>query len=76
MIDWADERTALRDALWWADMTTTPTGGITDVSSRIEEVLQRYGPDHVVARSVLESRSELLAAAERTEQMIFDQAQV
>lgn len=75
-IDWADERTALRDALWWADMTTTPTGGITDVPSRIEEVLQRYGPDHVVARSVSESKGELLAAAERTERMIFDQVQV
>lgn len=27
VVEWADERTALRDALWWADMTTTPTGG-------------------------------------------------
>ncbi|MEV0299240.1 hypothetical protein [Nocardia sp. NPDC050710] len=26
-IEWADERTPLRDALWWAGMTITPTRG-------------------------------------------------
>ncbi|MEU7768586.1 HD domain-containing protein [Nocardia sp. NPDC049190] len=36
-IGWPDERSLLRDALWWADITTTPTGGVTDVRSRIDE---------------------------------------
>jgi putative nucleotidyltransferase with HDIG domain len=27
LVEFADERTPLRDALWWADMTTTPDGG-------------------------------------------------
>ncbi|MEU5407422.1 HD domain-containing protein [Nocardia asteroides] len=67
-ISWADERTPLRDALWWADMTTTPTGEPTDVRSRIAEVLHRYGPGHVVTDSVSESAPELIAAADRTEQ--------
>lgn len=62
----ADERTPLRDALWWADMTTTPTGEPTDVRSRIAEVLDRYGPEHVVAASVAESMPDLIAAVERT----------
>ncbi|MFJ4649803.1 HD domain-containing protein [Nocardia sp. NPDC088792] len=75
-IDWPDERTAVRDALWWADMTTTPTGGVTDVRRRIHEVLDRYGPDHVVARSVTEASGELIAAAERTERLLTDLVQV
>ncbi|MFF2082847.1 HD domain-containing protein [Nocardia sp. NPDC058176] len=64
---WEDELTPLRDALWWADMTTTPTGKPTTVRSRIAEVLDRYGPDHIVSASVAESTPELVAAADRTE---------
>lgn len=75
-IEWTDERTTLRDALWWADMTTTPTGGVTEVRKRIDEVLDRYGPDHVVARSVSESSAELISAAERTERLLADLVQV
>lgn len=66
-LGWEDERTPLRDALWWADMTTTPTGEVTAVSTRIAEVLDRYGPDHVVSASVAESAPLLMAAAERAE---------
>ncbi|WP_306364363.1 HD domain-containing protein [Nocardia sp. CC227C] len=69
-IDWLDEQTPLRDALWWADMTTTPTGERTDVRSRINEVQTRYGLRHVVAQSVAEAAPELLAAAERTEGLL------
>ncbi|MFB7837770.1 HD domain-containing protein [Nocardia brasiliensis] len=64
---WPDERTALRDALWWADMSTTPTGATTDVRSRLKEVRERYGPEHIVSRSVAEAAPELLEAADRTE---------
>ncbi|MGW5751294.1 HD domain-containing protein [Nocardia rhamnosiphila] len=69
-IEWVDEESIERDALWWADMTTTPTGEVTTVSERIAEVKARYGPDHVVSRSVAEAAPELLAAAERTEERI------
>ncbi|WP_410875176.1 HD domain-containing protein [Nocardia sp. A7] len=64
---WEDEQTPLRDALWWADMSTTPTGEPTDVQSRIAEVLDRYGPEHVVSASVAESAPQLIAAAARTQ---------
>ncbi len=67
LLRWEDEQTPLRDALWWADMSTTPTGEPTNVRSRITEVLSRYGPDHVVSASVAESAPQLIAAAERTE---------
>ena len=66
-IEWADEETELRDALWWADMTTTPTGGATAVRDRIAEVQDRYGPEHVVAQSVAEAAPYLLGASDRTE---------
>ncbi|WP_406272485.1 HD domain-containing protein [Nocardia sp. NBC_00881] len=69
-IDWSDEQTALRDALWWADMTTTPTGETTDVRSRVAEVRERYGPDHVVSKSLDEAAPELIEAAERTEKLL------
>ncbi|WP_459550150.1 HD domain-containing protein [Nocardia sp. X0981] len=69
-IEWADEDSAERDALWWADMTTTPTGGLTEVAARIAEVRARYGSDHVVSLSVAEAAPHLLAAAERTEERI------
>ncbi|MGN2640615.1 HD domain-containing protein [Nocardia takedensis] len=64
-IPWPDECTLLRDALWWADMTTTPTGDTTDIRSRICEVRQRYGADHIVSASVTEAEPDLLAAGER-----------
>ncbi|MFD4407589.1 HD domain-containing protein [Nocardia sp. NPDC058499] len=69
-IEWADEESAERDALWWADTTTTPTGHVTTVSARLAEVEARYGADHIVTLSVAEAAPSLLAAAERTEQRI------
>ncbi|WP_068060375.1 HD domain-containing protein [Nocardia xishanensis] len=73
-IEWADERTPLRDALWWADMTTTPTGGTTSVEERVAEVQARYGTGHVVADAVAEAAPYLVEAAARTEQRIAEAA--
>ena len=67
LAEWADEESPLRDALWWADMTTTPDGGRTDVESRIAEIQERYGPQDVVSLSIRRARPELIAAVERTE---------
>jgi len=74
VIDWEDESTSLRDALWWADITTTPTGGQVEARHRIEEVLERYGSEHVVARSVAEARPTLLGAVDRTEERLSSKA--
>ncbi|MFF0613240.1 HD domain-containing protein [Nocardia tengchongensis] len=75
-IEWQDECTPLRDALWWADMTTTPTGEAIGVQRRIDEVFERYGPDHVVAQSVAQASDALIAAAARTERLLADPIQV
>lgn len=64
---WTDEQTPLRDALWWADMTTTPDGGATNIDDRIEEIQKRYGPEDLVTFFIRQARSELVAAVDRTE---------
>lgn len=70
-LEWADERTPLRDALWWADMTTTATGERTDFESRLTDIERRYGPDHVVTQSIREAEPELAGAIRRTESLLI-----
>lgn len=67
---WDDEKTALRDALWWADMTTTPDGRSTDVWARIAEIERRYGPGDVVTIFIQQAKPELVVAVERTEERL------
>ena len=66
LAEFEDEESAIRDALWWADMTTTPDGGDTTVAERIAEIQSRYGPDDVVSRFIRRATGDLGAAAERT----------
>ncbi|KZB87425.1 HD domain-containing protein [Amycolatopsis regifaucium] len=65
--DWTDERTPLRDALWWADMTTSPDGEVVTFEERAAEIQERYGPDDVVSTFIQLARPELAGAVERTE---------
>jgi hypothetical protein len=62
--------TVLRDALWWADMTTDPDGGVTSVVDRVAEIQERYGPDDVVSCFIRRARPELEAAVKRTEERL------
>lgn len=64
---WVDEETALRDALWWADMTTSPDGETVAFDVRMGEIQERYGPEDVVTFFIRQARPELRAAVERTE---------
>jgi hypothetical protein len=70
LTEWVDEETPLRDALWWADMTTTPDGEPTNVESRIAEIRERYGPEDVVTFFIRQARPELVAAVRRTEERL------
>lgn len=65
--EWVDERSVLRDALWWADMTTSPDGSTINVDDRIEEIQKRYGPEDLVTFLIRQAKPELIAAVERTE---------
>ncbi len=69
-LNWDDERSPLRDALWWADMTVTPDGSTTTVHERIGEVRSRYGDQHVVTLSLEEAAPALIDAVAQTEQRL------
>jgi hypothetical protein len=70
LAEFEDERTALRDALWWADMTTTPEGDETTVVRRVAEIQTRYGPDDLVSCFIRRAWDDLNAAAERTQRRL------
>ena len=61
------EHDDLADALIYSDMTTDPDGRPITVQDRIREILDRYGPDDVVARSIGRATPRLIAAVERVE---------
>jgi hypothetical protein len=62
-----DECGALRDALWYCDLTTSPDGQPVSAADRIAEIKARYGPGHIVTQFITDGAPELLAAVERTE---------
>lgn len=64
--EFEDERGSIRDALWYCDLTTAPSGDQVDVYERIAEIKKRYGPDHVVTEFMTLAFSELCATVERT----------
>jgi len=57
----------LADALAYSDVTTSPDGTPLTVRGRLAEIGTRYGPGHVVTRSVARSRPSLVMAAARIE---------
>jgi hypothetical protein len=65
-----DEGGALRDALWYCDLTTSPDGRPVSSADRIAEIKERYGPGHIVTRFITDGAPELLAAIERTERRL------
>jgi hypothetical protein len=66
LAEFQDEKTALRDALWWADMTTTPDGGETTAVERVAEIESRYGPDDLVSCFIRRAWNDLNTTVERT----------
>lgn len=70
LVEWVDEETPLRDALWWADMTTSPDGEAVTLDERLKEAQERYGPEDVVTFFLRQAEPELRAAVERTEERL------
>jgi HD superfamily phosphodiesterase len=56
----------LNDALVYCDMTTAPTGDVVSVQSRLSEIVERYGPDHVVTRFIRRAEPCLVSSSMRT----------
>ncbi|GAA0577108.1 HDIG domain-containing protein [Paractinoplanes ferrugineus] len=55
----------ISDAITYADMTTTPDGEPIEVEQRLAEILDRYGPDHLVARSISEAGPLIIGSVQR-----------
>lgn len=55
----------LRDAVTYCDMTTTPDGKPIAVGSRLEEIRERYGPNHLVTRFIGLAEPQLIGAVSR-----------
>ena len=58
-------RRDLDDALIYCDMTTSPDGDRLAVDCRLAEIRCRYGPGHLVSRSITRSAPELTRAVDR-----------
>ncbi|MFI6790920.1 HD domain-containing protein [Nonomuraea sp. NPDC050383] len=61
------ERPDLARALTYCDMTTDPDGRHLDVRDRLAEIHSRYGPEHLVSRSIEASTPCILAAVQAVE---------
>jgi hypothetical protein len=70
LAQFTDERGVIRDALWYCDQTTSPSGDHVTPQARVAEIRHRYGPGHIVTRFITEAAPELLAAVQRTEERI------
>jgi HD superfamily phosphodiesterase len=62
-----EERPELVEALTYCDMTTGPDGTHLDVTERLAEIHSRYGPEHLVSRSIIASTPCILAAVRSVE---------
>jgi hypothetical protein len=49
-------------ALTYCDMTTSPDGELIPVERRLAEIHQRYGPEHLVSRSIQRATPMILHA--------------
>ncbi|MEV5771704.1 HD domain-containing protein [Streptomyces antimycoticus] len=68
------ERPDLVDALLYCDMTTTPDGTQTTPTERLDEIVQRYGPDTIVGRFIQRAAPEIHAASKRVGDRMADAA--
>lgn len=59
-----DDLAAAHQLVWWADMTTGPTGETVSVKERLNEICARYGPDDLVTRFISRARPILLASCQ------------
>lgn len=54
------EDSLMQRALTYCDLTTGPGGDHVDVRGRVDEIVRRYGENHVVSQAILIGRPEFL----------------
>jgi HD superfamily phosphodiesterase len=67
-----EERPELVQALTYCDMTTGPSGQHLDVTERLAEIHSRYGPEHLVSRSITTSTPCILSAVRAVQAALAD----
>jgi putative nucleotidyltransferase with HDIG domain len=66
----ANENSAVSDALAYCDLTTGPAGEPVSVAQRLAEIEARYGEESVVVRALEQASVSLSGMIERTEQRV------
>lgn len=66
----ADEQDPIRDALWYCDMTTGPTGQPMTFDERMAELRTRRSADDPVVRALAANGGDRVAAVRRTEERL------
>ena len=61
---------ALSSALTYCDMTTSPDGEPVPVDRRLAEIHDRYGPGHLVSRSIQRATPMILRAVEQVQDIV------
>ncbi|WP_344888138.1 HD domain-containing protein [Nonomuraea antimicrobica] len=65
-------RPELARALTYCDMTTGPDGRLLDVHDRLAEIHARYGPEHVVSRSINDATPCIVSSVRAVEAALSD----
>ena len=65
LAEFEPEVSLVADLLTWCDLHTGPTGERVEPRNRLAEIVHRYGPEHVVSRSIRSAEPELLATCDR-----------
>ena len=64
----------LSSALTYCDMTTSPDGELVPVEQRLAEIHRRYGPAHLVSRSIQRATPMILRAVEQVNDRVAKSA--
>ena len=57
----------LSTVLTYCDMTTSPDGELVPTENRLAEIQHRYGPGHLVSRSIQRATPMILPAVEQVQ---------
>lgn len=63
----------LDDALTYCDISTTPNGELTDATSRLAEIFNRYADGTIVAETMTEATPHIFAAVARVSALMAAQ---
>jgi putative nucleotidyltransferase with HDIG domain len=74
LAEFPDERSTVRDALWYCDAAIGPAGQPMSFDERISDLRERRGPDHPSVRALATGLAERRAAVERTERLLGDRS--